>query len=200
MRAGFQFGEDTAMITVRRLLISIALMSTGAVLAACGSSEETATIGTSEVTISGEPDTLIEVVRATAEQAPYEEWALKCVVGQLEKVITPAAEEELEDASEKEFGEFITPHLTRVNRACEKPGRHFFDPDASEAELELVRSGEVVGVRAILKAANVPAGERECIEDRVAHVPGRELVALLEADEVQREVLFEKLGAPCIGK
>lgn len=188
------------MRTLRRLLISIALLSTGAILAACGSTEQTATIGTSEVTISGEPDTLIEAVRATAEQEPYEKWALECVVEQLETVITPAAEEQLEGASEKEFGEFVTPHLARINRACEEPGRHFFKPDATEAELALVRSGEVVGVRAILKAAGAPAGERECIEDRVAHVPGPELVALLEADEAQREVLFVKLGAPCVGR
>lgn len=188
------------MSNLRRLLISIALLSTGAVLTACGSSDQTATIGTSEVTISGEPDTLIEAVQATVEQEPYEEWARKCVVEQIETVITPAAEEKLEGASEKEFGEFITPHLAQINRACEEPGRRIFNPDASEEELALVRSGEVVGVRAVLKAAEVPAGERECIEDRVAHLPGPELVALLEADEAQREVLFVKLGTPCVGK
>jgi hypothetical protein len=188
------------MRRVRHLLISLALLSTGPLLVACGSSDKTATIGTSEVTISGEPDTLIETVRATAEQEPYEKWALDCVVGQLEKVITPAEEKKLEGASEKEFGEFLMPHLTQMNQACEAPGRHIFDPHASESELALLRSSEVVGIRAVLEAANVPAGERECVEDRVAHLPGPELVDLIEADEVQREVLFEKLGAPCFGR
>jgi hypothetical protein len=58
----------------------------------------------------------------------------------------------------------------------------------------------VVGIRAVLKAAEVPAGERECVEDRVGRLPGPELVALIEADEAQREVLFAKLGAPCVGR
>ena len=188
------------MTWMRRLLISFALLSTGGVLAACGSSEQVGTIGTSEVTISGEPDTLIETVRATAEQEPYEKWALECIVGQLEKLITPADEEKLDGASEAEFGEFITPHLEQMNRACEQPGRRIFNPHASEDELALVRSSEVLGIRAVLKAAAVPAGERECVEDRVAHMPGPELVELIEADEAQREVLFEVLAAPCIGR
>lgn len=188
------------MALIRRLLISLALLSTGGVLAACGNSEQVGTIGTSEVTISGEPDTLIETIRATAEQEPYEKWALECIVEQLEKLITPADEEKLDGASEKEFGEFITPHLEQMNRACERPGRHIFNPHASESELALVRSSEVVGIRAVLKAAEVPAGERECIEDRVARMPGPELVELIEADEAQREVMFEVLGAPCIGR
>jgi hypothetical protein len=185
---------------MRRLLISFALLSTGGLLVACGSSDRVGTIGTSEVTISGEPDTLIETIRATAEQEPYEKWALDCIVEQLDELITPAEEERLEGASEKEFGEFITPHLEQMNRACERPGRHVFNPHASESELALVRSSEVVGIRAVLKAAEVPAGERECIEDRVAHMPGPELVQLIEADEHQREVMFEVLGAPCIGR
>jgi hypothetical protein len=183
----------------RLVLVLVALLCTGA-LAACGSSDKTATIGTSEVTIAGEPDSLIEYVRATAEQAPYEKWALDCVVGQLEKVITPAEEERLEGATEKEFGEFLSPHLVQMNKACERPDRHIFNPHATEEELALVRSSEVVGIRAVLLAADVPTGERECIEDRVSRLPGPELVALIEADEAQREALFVKLGAPCIGK
>jgi outer membrane murein-binding lipoprotein Lpp len=182
----------------RLVLLALVVVSSGALLAACGSSEKTAKIGTSEVTIAGEPDSLVATIRATAEQFPYEKWAFDCVVGQIEKVIGPAEEERLEGASEKEFGEFILPHLTAMNKACERPDRHTFNPDASEEELALVRSSEVVGVRAILKAAGVSAAERECVEDRVAHLPGPELVALLEADEAQREVLFVKLGSPCV--
>jgi hypothetical protein len=185
---------------MRRLMISLVPLFTGGLLAACGSSDRTGTIGTSEVTISGEPDTLVEMLRATAEQEPYETWALDCVVGQFEKMITPAEEKKLEDASEKEFGEFLMPHLVPINRACEAPGRHIFDPHASEPELALVRSGEVVGIRAILKPAEVPAGERQCVEDKVAHLPDPELVSLIEADQAQREIMFEELGGPCIGK
>jgi hypothetical protein len=30
----------------------------------------------------------------------------------------------LEDASEKEMGEFLLPHLETINQTCEKPGRY----------------------------------------------------------------------------
>jgi hypothetical protein len=185
---------------MRRLLISSALLVTCALLAACGSGSETGTIGTSEVTISGEPKTLVDTLRAVAEQEPYERWALNCVVGQFEKIITPAVEEELEGASEKEVGEFLTPHLAPINRVCEEPGRHIFNPHATEEELAVVRSSEVVGLRLVLKAGEVPTAERECAESKVANLPGPKLVALIEADEAEREVLFEELVSGCIGK
>lgn len=181
----------------RPLLIALALLASAALLTACGGSE-TATIGTSEVTIDSEPGTVVEAMRAVAEQEPYEKWALDCVVGQFEKIITPAQEKKLEDASEKEMGEFLLPHLEGINQACEKPGRHIFNPHATEEELAVVRSSEVQGLRLILKAAEVPAGPRKCIEGELAALPGPQVVALIEASESEREVLFQELAAPCL--
>lgn len=184
----------------RPLLMVLALLATCGLFAACGSGSETGTIGTSEVTISGEPHTVIDTLRAVAEQEPYEKWALNCVVGQFEKIITPAQEKKLEGASEKEVGEFLMPHLVPINKACETPGRHIFNPRATEEELAVVRSSEVVGLRLILKAADVPAGERKCVENTVAQLPGPQLVALIEASEHEREVMFSELAVPCVGK
>lgn len=179
--------------------IPLALLATVLALAACGGGSETATIGTSEVTIAREPRSVVDAMRAIAEQEPYEKWALECVVGQFEKVITPAQEEELEGASEKELGEFLLPHLEAINQACEKPGRHIFNRQATEEELELVRSSEVQGLRLILKAAGVPASERKCIEGELAALPGPQVVALIEASESEREAMFRELAAPCLG-
>lgn len=181
----------------RPLLICLALLATGALLAACGGSG-TATIGTSEVTVSTEPDSVIDTMREVAEQEPYEKWALDCVIGQFERVITPAREEKLDGASEKEIGEFLVPHLEAINQACEKPGRHIFNPHATEEELALVRSAQVNGLRLLLKAAEVPAEPRKCIEGKLARLPGPQVVALIEADEAEREVLFRQLAAPCL--
>lgn len=182
----------------RPLSICLALLATAVLLAACGSGGGTATIGTSEVTIDSEPHTVVDAMRAVAEQEPYEKWALDCVVGQFEEIITPAQEEKLEDASEKAMGEFLLPHLEGINQACEKPGRHIFNPHATEEELAVVRSSEVQGLRLILKAAEVPAGPRKCIEGELAALPGPQVVALIEASESEREVLFEELAAPCV--
>jgi hypothetical protein len=181
----------------RPLLICLALLATGTLLAACGGG--TATIGTSEVTIDREPDSVVDAMRAVAEQEPYEKWALDCVVGQFEKIITPAQEKKLEDASEKALGEFLLPHLESINQTCEKPGRHIFNPHATEEELALVRSSEVQGMRLILKAAEVPVRPRKCIEGKIAALPGPQIVALIEASESEREVLFQELAAPCLG-
>jgi hypothetical protein len=188
------------MSGIRRSLIALALVSTCALLAACGSGSSTATIGTSEVTVEGEPDSVIEAMRAVAEQEPYEKWALDCVVGQFEKVLTPKQEEKLEGASEKELGEFLLPNLTAINQACERPGRHIFNPHATEAELALVRSSETQGLRLILKAAEVPASERRCVESAFEELPGPQVVALIEASESEREAMFGELAQPCIGK
>jgi hypothetical protein len=184
---------------LRPLILCCALLATAGLLSACGGGG-TATIGTSEVTIDRQPESVVDAMRAVAEQEPYEKWALNCVVGQFEKVITPAVEEELEGASEKKLGEFLLPHLESINQACEKPGRHIFNPDATEAELALVRSSQVQGLRLILKAAEVPTPERKCIEGELAALPGPQVIALIEADEAEREVLFQELAAPCLSE
>jgi hypothetical protein len=57
----------------------------------------------------------------------------------------------------------------------------------------------VQGLRLILKAAEVPAGERKCIEGELAALPGPQVVALIEASESQREAMFRELAAPCLG-
>jgi hypothetical protein len=183
----------------RPLSIVVALLASAALLAACGGGSQTAQIGTSEVTIDSEPHSVVDAMRAVAEQEPYEEWALDCVVGQFEKIITPAQEEKLKDASEKQMGEFLLPHLESINQICEKPGRHIFNPHATEEELALVRSSEVQGLRFILKAAEVPTAQRRCIEGELAALPGPQVVALIEASESEREVMFQELAAPCLG-
>jgi hypothetical protein len=183
----------------RPLLIVLALLAAALPLAACGGGG-TATIGTSEVTIDSEPDTVVDAMRAVAEQEPYEKWALDCVIGQFEKVVTPKVEDELDGASEKAMGEFLLPHLESINQACEKPGRHIFNPHATEEELALVRSAQVNGLRLILKAADVPAAQRKCIEGKVGALPGPQVIALIEASEAEREVLFEELAAPCLSE
>jgi hypothetical protein len=185
---------------VSRLLVPLVLVSICALLVACGGGSETHKIGTSEVTVSGESDSVIDAMREVAEQAPYEKWALDCIIEQFEKVITPAQEEKLEGASEKEVGEFLLPHLPAINRACERPGRHFFNPHATEAELALVRSAQTQGLRLILKAAEVPASERKCVEDEFEALPGPQVVAIIEADEGEREAMFSQLAQPCIGR
>ncbi|MGH2940960.1 MAG: hypothetical protein ACRDPE_22900 [Solirubrobacterales bacterium] len=184
---------------LRPLLICLALLATAATLTACGSGSDTASIGTSAVTVSNEPDSVVDTMREVAEQEPYEKWALDCVIGQFEQIITPKVEDELDGVSEKKMGEFLLPHLEGINQACEQPGRHIFNPHATEEELALVRSAQVNGLRLILKAADVPAGPRKCIESELAALPGPQIIALIEASEAEREVLFQELAAPCLG-
>ena len=182
----------------RPLLVCFALVASALALTACGGGSQTATIGTSEVTIESEPKSVVDAMRAVAEQQPYEKWALDCVVGQYEKIITPEVEDELEGASEKEMGEFLLPHLESINEACERPGRHIFNPNATEEELAVVRSSEVQGLRLILKAAGIRDDMRRCVEHELATLPGPQVIALIEADVAEREVLFEELAAPCL--
>jgi len=56
----------------------------------------------------------------------------------------------------------------------------------------------LLGLRLILKAAEVPDGPRKCIEGELTALPGPQIVALIEASEAEREVLFQELAAPCL--
>lgn len=199
-RIALAFGKVWAMTRIRLLLIPLALATTCALLAACGSNSETAKFGNTEVTISGELHTVGEKLRAVLAQEPFEKWAANCMVKQYEKILSPAEEKELEGESEAEFGEFLQPHLAAINQACERPGRHIMNPHASEAELETVRAAQTAGLRIVLEGANVPESEIECVEEKFEQLPGPKVIAAVEAPEAQRQAIYSELGALCEGK
>ena len=52
-------------------VILLAMLSTGVLLAGCGGGSVTRTLGTSQVTVSEETDSVIDAMRQIAEQEPY---------------------------------------------------------------------------------------------------------------------------------
>lgn len=178
----------------------ICLIITTFVISACGGSgDKVATVGTSEVTISEDTptDTFYEKFRALIDQGPYLPWYTSCLEKEAKKIISPAEANELESASEDERAKRLSAAFISASEACDSNGRRYIDPNASEAELEVVRSSEVVGVGAMLKVHGASDKVASCMEELVGAVPTKELLVLLEGKQSERERFFERLGAQC---
>ncbi len=186
---------------MRKILgLLICLVITLFVVSACGGSgDKVATVGTSEITVSEDTptDTFYEKFRALIDQGPYLPWYTSCLEREAKKIISPAEAKELESASEAEKGKRLSAAFISASEACEGDGKRYIDPDASEAELEVVRSSEAVGVGAMLKAEGIPANLASCMEELVGAIPTKELLVLIEGEQSERERFFERLGARC---
>ena len=184
----------------RTLGLLICLVATVLLVPACGGSgDKVATVGTSEITVSGDTptDTFYEKFRALTEQSPYLPWFTSCLEREAKQLMTPAEAKELESAPEAEGLKRLTATFASASEICETNGRHYIDPEASEEELEIVRSSEAVGVGMMLKAQGFPDEMVSCMEDLIGAVPPQELVTLIEGKPSERERLFERLGARC---
>jgi hypothetical protein len=185
-----------------RVRLVLVLLCLAALLGAagCGSSgDQVATIGTSEVTIEeGTPtDTFLERDKAILAKQPYLPWYQQCIEGQMTKAITPALEEELADAPRSEVELKLSRLIIPAGEACDVPGKAFIDPKASEAELALLRSSQQQGAGLLLRTNGFPPHLVSCIERELGALPGKQLVALIEADEHRREVIFTELAKGC---
>jgi hypothetical protein len=172
-------------------------------VAGCGSSgDQTATIGTSEVTISGDedPQTFSEVVGLLLDKTPYQSWYSRCLEGEIEKRLSDAEEDELLDLSKAEAEGRLTELMLPAGKACQQEGRRYIDPNASAEELDLLRSSEQTGLGLVLRQQGASASLVACLERGVGNLPNDELVELIEGSLRTREALLEGIGEGCEGQ
>jgi hypothetical protein len=168
--------------------------------AGCGSSsDKTAKVGTSEVTVSGDTpaETFSQSFKAVIEEAPYLPWFAGCVEGQVENAVIPAKEKELgelpKDEAERRMFDLIVP----AAEACEVEGRKYIDPHATADELGLLRSGEQVGVGQLLKQEGASPSAVACLEKEVGAMESSDLIALIEGTETEGLSILKGLAAHC---
>lgn len=186
---------------MRKILgLFLCLLTTILVVSACGGSgDKVATVGTSEITVSEDTptDTFYEKFRALAEKSPYLPWFNACLEREAKKIITPAEVEAIEADPGAEETKRFTVAFTTASEICEGMGKRYIDPNASDAELEVLRSSEVVGIGKLMRAEGIPDQLVGCMEDLVGAIPTKELLRLIEGTPSEKERFFERLGAHC---
>jgi len=169
-------------------------------LAGCGSSsDKTAKVGTSEVTVSGDTptETFSQGFKAVIGKAPYLPWFARCVERQVEDAVTPAKEKEVGELPKADAERRMFDLIVPAAEACQVAGRKYIDPHATDDELSLLRSGEQAGIGQLLEQEGASPKVVACLEKEVGAMESSDLIALIEGTEAVGLPILEGLAEHC---
>jgi hypothetical protein len=184
----------------RAALALIAVLCAG-VLAGCGGSsgDQTVSVGKETITVPGDTHGVYAELGAILDQLPYRPWYAKCVVAQVEKVLSPTEAEELAELPESEREAKATQITSQAGPVCEakRPDRPVIDANASAKELDLLRAGYVSSMKAVAESNGANPSQTACIESGFQQLPEKELIAIGNGTKKVREAVLLSIFKPC---
>lgn len=184
---------------LRAILALIALLAAIAVTG-CGGGSGDGTVGSGGQTFTVPSDAhgVYGEVEAILDQLPYQAWYTKCVVGEVEKVLSPAEAEELAELPEAQREEKAIKVTSKAGPTCEaRHHRPVIDPNASTKELDLLRAGYVTSMKALAEANGAEPDQLTCIEKNVAALPEKQLIGIGNGSRTVREGILLSIFKPC---
>lgn len=177
-------------------LTLLVLVALGAVvLAGCGSGGQTASGG---FTVPDNVHGLDGEIKAILDQLPYQHWYTHCVVGEVERVLSPAQAEALSELSESEREQKLTAITGKAGPNCEKKtGRPPVDPNGSSKEFELLRAGYMTSFIGLAETNELTSAQTACVENRTEGLPDKVLIAFGNGNEKVRERILLFVFKPC---
>jgi hypothetical protein len=186
-------------VSLRATLALIVVLAAG-VVAGCGGSsdDQTTTFGDQTITVPGDAHGVYAELEAILDQLPYEGWYTKCVVDQVEKVLSPDEAEALSELPEAEREEKALQITSQAGPACEALHRlPVVDPNASSKELDLLRGGYVTSMRAVAESHGANADQAACIEKGFEELSEDELILIGNGSKTAREGILLSVFKPC---
>jgi hypothetical protein len=183
----------------RAVLALIAVLAAAA-LAGCGggSGDQTVSVGKETITVPGDTHGVYAELNAILDQLPYQSWYTKCVVGQVETVLSPEEAEELAELPEAEREEKALQITSKAGPICEaKHHRPVIDPNASSKELDLLRAGYITSMKSVAEAGGANAAQTACIERGFEKLPEQELIGIGNGSKKVREGILLSVFKPC---
>jgi hypothetical protein len=183
---------------VRATLLVIVVLA-AIVVAGCGSSGQTVSVGSGQtVTVPDDVHGVYGELEAILEQLPYQHWYTKCVVKQVEGVLSPSEAEALAELPESEREQKAIQITSKAGPACEKAtGRPVIDPNASAKELDLLRAGYVTSMKALAEANGLTATQTACVERGFEELPDPKIIGIGNGTEKSREGILLSVFKPC---
>jgi hypothetical protein len=153
---------------VRATLLVIAALAIGLLLAACGSSgDQTKSVGGAIVTVPTDVHGIYPELETLLAQFPYQRWYTDCVIARAKKELSPKEAEALSQNPESSGVGKAEQIIAAAGSACKKSSkRPLVDPNASEKELALFRTGFVGRLRGIAEAHGFEDAQLECVGHR----------------------------------
>ena len=181
------------------LALIVVLAVAAAALAGCGgSSDQTATLGDQTITVPSDVHGVDAELEAILDQLPYQGWYTRCVVGQVEKVLTPKEAEALSQLPESEREQQAMAITSKAGPICEKQHhRPVIDPNASARELDLLRAGYVTSMKGVAESHGADAAQTACIEKGFEALPPKQLIGIGNGTPKAREGILLSVFRPC---
>jgi hypothetical protein len=183
-----------------RLALALIAVLAAAAVAGCGggSGDQTVSVGKETITVPSDTHGVYAELAAILDQLPYQPWYTKCVVAEVEKVLSPAEAEELAKLPEAEREAKAMKITAEAGPKCEaQHHRPVVDPNASPKELDLLRAGYVTSMTALAEAGGADAGQLACIENNVENLPEEKLIGIGNGSKTVREGILLSIFKPC---
>jgi hypothetical protein len=183
-----------------RAALALIVVLAAVALAGCGGSsgDQTTTFGDQTVTVPGDAHGVYAELEAILDQLPYEAWYTKCVVRQVEKVLSPAEAEALSKLPEAEREEKATQITAQAGPTCEaKHHLPVIDPNATGKELDLLRAGYVTSMKSVAESNGANADQTACIEKGFEQLPEKRLIEIGNGSKTAREGILLSVFKPC---
>jgi len=184
-----------------RAVLALIAVLVAVTAAGCGggSGDQTATVGGETITVPGDTHGVYAELEAILDQLPYRPWYTRCVVGEVEKVLSPDEADELSKLPEAEREEKATQITAEAGPTCEAQHHHLpvIDPQASTKELDLLRAGYVTSMKGVAEANGATPDQTACIEAGFEQLPQKDLIAIGNGSKTAREGILLSVFKPC---
>jgi hypothetical protein len=185
-------------VPLRATLTLIAVLAAVAVAGCGGSGDEAATVGGQTITVPTDAHGVKGELSAILDQLPYQSWYTRCVIGQVDDVLTPQEAEALAELPESERDEKALQVVAAAGPACERHhGRPIIDPDASAQELDLLRAGYATSMTAVAESHGATPSQAACVEEGFEELPQKQLIEIGNGSKKVREGILLSVFKPC---
>jgi hypothetical protein len=185
----------TTIVAPLRAVLLVLVAAVAVALAGCGSGDQTASGG---FTVPSDVHGLSGELEAVLDQLPYQHWYTRCVIGEVEKKLSPGEAEALSELSESEREGKVTAITAEAGPNCEKKSnRPPVDPNASSKELELLRAGYMTSMKTLAETNELSANQTACVEERVEGLSEKALIAIGNGTDKVREGILLSVFKPC---
>ncbi len=134
-------------------------------------------------------------VEAFLDQLPYQGWYTHCVQKRVEAAISPAEAKALSGQPESEREVKATQIIAKAVPACERStDRPVIDPNASSAELDLLRAEDISSVA---ESTNLTAAQDACVEQGFEELPDSAIVEIGNGTTKARDGIPLSVIKPC---
>lgn|GEM_PF-4654421 len=177
------------MSNVRRIVLLpfvAAILGAGLAVGGCGSS----------VQLSDEE--VLELVRNAFGLPAYLPSYERCVVGEIERLVSPAQIRDLGGGSRSEQFEAATEVMAPAERACKRADPRIIDPDAATGELAPIRLSTGAAVERELKEEGTTAAEAACAKRRIRQLDDAEFIRYANATTDSQVDMALRIILPCL--